>query len=107
MTSTIRIRRPSSHDKIEDLTTVAYKAWVEDPLYAWLNPEHYEHPDDYQLFWKTLLSYETACAGKVLLVAKSESDDAGLTVVGFSIWERHGMSNVARSWQGDSITNCK
>ncbi|RGP67072.1 hypothetical protein FLONG3_8635 [Fusarium longipes] len=97
--TSIKIVRISSLDEAYQLVDLACQAFKDDPIYALLLPNHWEHPESFREAWSANFREEYGKRGSVILAARREDED---DFIAFAVWARHGTSYVAQSWQGDT-----
>lgn len=101
--SSYNLIRLSSYTEIESLVDLACKTWISDPYFTTVIPGLREHPDEYRKIWSHILHSEGVQASTVFLVICKDSFDVK-DAVGFCMWRRHGSSEIAQSWNADSIS---
>ncbi|KAF5021468.1 hypothetical protein F66182_6489 [Fusarium sp. NRRL 66182] len=96
---TLKITRVSALHQLDGLVDVAAEAFIDDPLFALIVPGRHENPESYRAMWQMHLREEYGNTGTVILAARDQESGEALA---FGIWGRHGTSDVARSWHGDT-----
>lgn len=99
----IYLTRVDSLKWIEPVIEIARQAWIDDPCFAYFNPGRHEHPEEFRAVWDYLLRSEYATPGTVIIVASNGGNRHDSSIMGFAVWERVGKSDLAKSWQGDSM----
>ncbi|KAE8417491.1 acyl-CoA N-acyltransferase [Aspergillus pseudocaelatus] len=109
MASILTLHRVTTLEELEPLYHIGADAFRDDPCMNWFYPGGRDHPDDFVVLWKNILQMEFFDKGKFILAATirdpDDDDERGLgRVVGFAVWERNGVCDAARSWQGGSLS---
>ncbi|KAK7449563.1 hypothetical protein Landi51_05987 [Colletotrichum acutatum] len=103
MTSTI-VLRDVSLSQLDQLIELACRIWVDDPAFSMLFTKHHDDRiENVRVIWRLILQYEMAKAGTVITVARDVSEAGEGQYVGLGIWQRHGKSTKAKSWQANSL----
>jgi hypothetical protein len=104
----LTLHRVTTLEQLEPLYQIGADAWRDDPLFNWFYPGGRAHPEDLLVLWKSILQAEFHGPGTFILAATIQDPEGDGSypdkVVGFSVWQRKGSSDAARSWQGTSIT---
>ncbi|GFN21210.1 GNAT family N-acetyltransferase [Aspergillus tubingensis] len=113
MTPPLTLHRVTTLQDLEPLYHIGADAFRDDPGINWFYPGGREHPEDFIVAWKYLLLQEFFDKGKYILAASipdPDQDDTSIRVerrpgkvVGFAVWERRGVSEAAKSWQGGGV----
>ncbi|KAI8657991.1 N-acetyltransferase domain-containing protein [Fusarium keratoplasticum] len=101
--SSLKLIRVSSIEELDQLIDLACEIWIDDPIFSCVVPGRRERPDQYRQVWQLLLRGEYSSPGAVVMVACDGSSSDIVDAVGFAVWHRHGSSDTARSWQGDTL----
>ncbi|KAK1517624.1 uncharacterized protein CCOS01_11881 [Colletotrichum costaricense] len=103
MTS-ITVLRDVSPTQLDELIELACRIWVDDPAFSMLFTKHHDNRiENVRVIWRLILRYEMAKAGTMITVARDVSEAGGGQYVGLGIWQRHGTSAKAKSWQVNSL----
>ncbi|KXH50199.1 hypothetical protein CSIM01_07423 [Colletotrichum simmondsii] len=103
MTSTT-VLRDVSPSKLDQLIELACRIWVDDPAFSMLFTKHHDNRiENVRVIWRLILRYELAKAGTVMTVVRDVSGAVEGQYVGLGIWQRHGTSAKAKSWQVTSL----
>lgn len=106
MISTTVLRDVSSN-QLDQLIELACRIWVDDPAFSMLFTKHHDNRiENVRVIWRLILRYEMAKAGTVITVARDVSEAGEGQYVGLGIWQRHGTSTKAKSWQVNSLRKC-
>lgn len=105
--SSIKLIRVNSIQELDQLVDLACEIWIDDPIFSCVVPGRREHPDQYRQLWQLLLRTEYSAPGAVVMVACDGSSGDIADAVGFAVWHRHGSSDTAGSWQGDTLRKSK
>ncbi|KAI8659967.1 N-acetyltransferase domain-containing protein [Fusarium sp. Ph1] len=100
---TLKFIRVNSIEELDQLIDLACEIWIDDPIFSCVVPGRRERPDQYRQVWQLLLRSEYSSPGAVVMVACDGSSGDIADAVGFAVWHRHGSSDTARSWQGDTL----
>ncbi|WAO94307.1 N-acetyltransferase domain-containing protein [Fusarium falciforme] len=101
--SSLKLIRVNSIQELDQLIDLACEIWIDDPIFSCVVPGRRERPDQYRQVWQLLLRSEYSSPGAVVMVASDGSSGDIADAVGFAVWHRHGSSDTARSWQGDTL----
>ncbi|KAH7264602.1 hypothetical protein MRS44_012082 [Fusarium solani] len=101
--NSLKLIRVNSIDELDQLIDLACEIWIDDPIFSCVVPGRRERPDQYRQVWQLLLRTEYSSPGAVVIVACDGSSGDIADAVGFAVWHRHGSSDTARSWQGDTL----
>ncbi|KNG87173.1 hypothetical protein ANOM_005098 [Aspergillus nomiae NRRL 13137] len=107
MASNLRLHRVTTLEELEPLYHIGADAFGDDPCMNWFYPGGRDHPEDFVVLWKHILQMEFFDKGKFILAATIQDHDDDTRpgrVVGFAVWERNGVCDAARSWQGTSLS---
>ncbi|KAB8225991.1 acyl-CoA N-acyltransferase [Aspergillus novoparasiticus] len=108
MASILTLRRVTTLEELEPLYQIGADAFRDDPCMNWFYPGGRDHPEDFAVLWKNILQMEFFDKGKFILAATIRDADDDQThpgrAVGFAVWERNGVCDAARSWQGISLS---
>ncbi|KAL2677334.1 hypothetical protein Neosp_011103 [[Neocosmospora] mangrovei] len=99
----LKLIRVNSVDEVDQLIDLACEIWIDDPIFSCVVPGRRERPDQYRQVWQLLLHSEYSSPGSVVMVACDGSSNDIADALGFTVWHRHGSSETARSWQGDTL----
>ncbi|KAL6915477.1 hypothetical protein ACHAP8_012220 [Fusarium lateritium] len=99
---TLKIARISSFDQLDQLIDLACDTFINDPLFSLIVPGRHEHPESFRGMWSMHLSKAYGERGTVILAAYRERGGERTEFLAFAVWRRHGTSDVAQSWQGDT-----
>ncbi|KAG7058963.1 hypothetical protein JMJ77_0006332 [Colletotrichum scovillei] len=103
MTSTA-VLRDVSPSQLDQLIELACRIWVDDPAFSMLFTKHHDNRiENVRVIWRLILRYELAKAGTVITVVRDVSEAGEGQYVGLGIWQRHGTSAKAKSWQVNSL----
>jgi hypothetical protein len=96
-------------EELKSLYSIGADAFRDDPGMSWFFPGGRDHPEDFVVAWKYLLLQDFFDGGKFILAAKVRDSDEGAErhsgrVVGFAVWERTGVCDAAKSWQGSGLS---
>ncbi|KAM0433868.1 hypothetical protein ACHAPT_003811 [Fusarium lateritium] len=101
--NSLKLIRVNSVEQLDQLVDLACQIWIDDPIFSCVVPGRREHPEQYRQVWQLLLRSEYSDPGAVVMVACDNSTGDISDAVGFAVWHRHGSSDTARSWQGDTL----
>ncbi|RTE77624.1 hypothetical protein BHE90_007868 [Fusarium euwallaceae] len=101
--NSLKLIRVNSIEELDQLVDLACEIWIDDPIFSCVVPGRRERPDQYRQVWQLLLHTEYSSPGAVVMVACDSSSVKISDAVGFAVWHRHGSSDTARSWQGDTL----
>ncbi|KAI8714860.1 N-acetyltransferase domain-containing protein [Fusarium sp. LHS14.1] len=101
--NSLKLIRVNSVEEVDQLIDLACEIWINDPIFSCVVPGRRERPDQYRQVWQLLLHSEYSSPGAVVMVACDGSSSDIADAVGFAVWHRHGSSETARSWQGDTL----
>jgi hypothetical protein len=99
---TLNSVRISSLDQLDELIDLACETFINDPLFSIVVPGRHEHPESFRGMWSMHLRKAYGEKGTVILAACREEDGGRSEFLAFAVWRRHGTSDVAGSWQGDT-----
>ncbi|KAE8383133.1 acyl-CoA N-acyltransferase [Aspergillus bertholletiae] len=107
MTSILTLHRVTTLEELEPLYHIGADAFCDDPCLNWFYPGGRNHPEDFVVLWKNILRMEFFDKGRFILAATAQDPNnethPGM-VIGFAVWERDGVCEAARSWQGTSLS---
>lgn len=92
------------------LGNIAAEAFWNDEVFAWLFPHRAQFPEDFKNTWVNVFRFHLHKPGWHCFVSETEEIDSMWSgrsdLTGFTMWERQGQSNAAKSWQQDNFSNC-
>ncbi|KXH34784.1 hypothetical protein CSAL01_00365 [Colletotrichum salicis] len=98
------VLRDVSPIQLDQLIELACRIWVDDPAFSMLfTKRHDDRTENVRVIWRLILMYEMAKAGTVITIARDVSETEEGRYVGLGIWQRHGITENAKSWQVNSL----
>ncbi|GKZ71057.1 hypothetical protein AnigIFM60653_009908 [Aspergillus niger] len=115
MAPSLTLHRVTTLEELKSLSYIGADAFRDDAGMSWFFPGGRDHPEDFVVAWKYLLLQDYLDRGKFILAAKVRDTDEGADgadgadrhpgrIVGFAVWERTGVCDAAKSWQGSSFS---
>lgn len=115
MAPILTLHRVTTLEELKSLSYIGADAFRDDAGMSWFFPGGRDHPEDFVVAWKYLLLQDFLDRGKFILAAKVRDTDEGADgadgadrhpgrIVGFAVWERTGVCDAAKSWQGSSFS---